>query len=84
MSTVGNLSDKYDLSITPAGFTFTIWSIIYIWLAAAIGFCKFYFHIFLQKYHAPLSTTTVNQMDRASNQKLQFEGPVQIATKNML
>ena len=41
VSTVGNLSDKYDLSFTPAGFTFTIWSIIYIWLAAAIGFCKF-------------------------------------------
>jgi len=38
VSTVGNLSDKYDLSITPAGFTFTIWSIIYIWLAVAIGF----------------------------------------------
>jgi len=38
VSTVGNLSDKYDLSFTPAGFTFSIWSIIYIWLAAAIGF----------------------------------------------
>ena len=41
VSTVGNLSDKYDLSFTPAGFTFSIWSIIYIWLAVAIGFCKY-------------------------------------------
>jgi len=41
VSTVGNLSDTYDLSFTPAGFTFSIWSIIYIWLASAIGFFIF-------------------------------------------
>ena len=35
-STVGDLSDKYDLDITPAGFTFSIWSIIYLWIAAAL------------------------------------------------
>eukprot|EP00092_Neocalanus_flemingeri_P040904 GFUD01044535.1.p1 GENE.GFUD01044535.1~~GFUD01044535.1.p1 ORF type:complete len:320 (+),score=89.94 GFUD01044535.1:375-1334(+) len=36
-STVGNISDKYQLFITPAGFTFSIWSIIYLWLAVSLG-----------------------------------------------
>ena len=36
VSTVGNLSDKYDLDITPSGFTFLIWSVIYIWLGLTI------------------------------------------------
>jgi len=35
-STVGNLSDKYQLYITPAGFTFSIWSVIYLWLAISL------------------------------------------------
>jgi len=35
-STVGNLSDEYQLFITPAGFTFTIWSVIYLWLAISL------------------------------------------------
>lgn len=35
-STVGNLSDKYQLFITPAGFTFSIWSVIYLWLAISL------------------------------------------------
>jgi len=34
--TVGDLSDKYDLPITPAGFTFSIWGIIYFWLSASL------------------------------------------------
>jgi len=37
-STVGNISDIYELYITPAGFTFSIWSIIYLWLAASLLF----------------------------------------------
>lgn len=37
-STVGDISDKYELFITPAGFTFSIWSIIYLWLAASLVF----------------------------------------------
>jgi len=36
LSTVGNMSDKYDTMITPAGFTFSIWSIIYLWLALSL------------------------------------------------
>jgi len=36
LSTVGNMSDKYDTLITPAGFTFSIWSIIYLWLAISL------------------------------------------------
>eukprot|EP00093_Oithona_nana_P012615 12615.XXX_631717_632741_1 [CDS] Oithona nana genome sequencing. len=40
-SNVGNLSRKYELSITPAGYTFSIWSIIYIWNAAAFVFYLF-------------------------------------------
>jgi len=35
-STVGDISDKYQLFITPAGFTFIIWSVIYLWLAATL------------------------------------------------
>jgi len=35
-STVGDISDKYQLFITPAGFTFTIWSVIYLWLAVSL------------------------------------------------
>lgn len=35
-STVGDISDKYQLFITPAGFTFSIWSLIFLWLAFAI------------------------------------------------
>jgi len=37
-STVGDISDKYQLYITPAGFTFSIWSIIYLWLAVSLAF----------------------------------------------
>jgi len=35
-STVGDISDKYQLFITPAGFTFSIWSVIYLWLALSL------------------------------------------------
>jgi len=35
-ATVGDISDKYQLLITPAGFTFSIWSIIFLWLAVAL------------------------------------------------
>jgi hypothetical protein len=34
--TVGDISDKYQLFITPAGFTFIIWSVIYLWLAVSL------------------------------------------------
>ena len=37
-STVGDISDKYQLYITPAGFTFSIWSIIYLWIAFSLLF----------------------------------------------
>jgi len=37
-STVGDISDKYQLFITPAGITFAIWSIIFIWLALSVLF----------------------------------------------
>ena len=28
---VGNVSDKYPLDVTPAGWTFAIWGVIYVW-----------------------------------------------------
>ncbi len=31
---VGDVSDKFQVYITPAGFTFSIWSVIYIFLGA--------------------------------------------------
>ncbi|XP_047499715.1 uncharacterized protein LOC125046115 isoform X1 [Penaeus chinensis] len=34
-STVGNLSAIYEIDVTPAGFTFLIWTVIYIWLLLA-------------------------------------------------
>merc|ERR1712032_985808 len=37
-STVGDISDIFELFITPAGFTFSIWSLIYLWLAASLVF----------------------------------------------
>jgi len=33
---IGDISDKYQVFIVPAGFTFAIWSIIYLWLAASL------------------------------------------------
>ncbi|CAL4067741.1 unnamed protein product [Meganyctiphanes norvegica] len=35
VSTPGNQTTKYELSITPAGWTFTIWTVIYGWLLLA-------------------------------------------------
>ena len=40
LSSTGNLSDKYQMSFTPAGFTFSIWGIIYFWLAASMVLCE--------------------------------------------
>ena len=40
LSSTGNLSDKYQMSFTPAGFTFSIWGIIYFWLAATMVLCE--------------------------------------------
>jgi len=36
---VGAVSDKYQVYITPAGWTFTIWSFIYIFLGAGAVYC---------------------------------------------
>lgn len=33
-SSVGDISDKYATDVTPAGFTFAIWGIIYFWQTA--------------------------------------------------
>lgn len=37
---VGQVSDIYTVYITPAGFTFTIWSVIYIFLGAGAIYCE--------------------------------------------
>merc|ERR1711997_1120126 len=34
----GNISDKYELDTTPAGWTFSIWGIIYFAIAATLVF----------------------------------------------
>ncbi|TDG97319.1 hypothetical protein EPR50_G00224740 [Perca flavescens] len=36
METTSNISDEFVTQITPAGWTFTIWSIIYIFLASVL------------------------------------------------
>ncbi|XP_030840734.1 uncharacterized protein LOC582363 [Strongylocentrotus purpuratus] len=35
-STIGNLSGEYPSPITPAGYAFSIWSLIYLWMAVWI------------------------------------------------
>ena len=42
INTVRSVSEKFELDITPSGFTFSIWGVIYFWLTAAIIFCKYY------------------------------------------
>ena len=37
-NTIGGLSDKYYLDITPEGWAFSIWGIIYLWLGISIIF----------------------------------------------
>ena len=39
-NTIGGLSDKYPLDITPAGWAFSIWGIIYLWITISIIFGK--------------------------------------------
>ena len=36
--TVGQISDMFELFITPAGFAFTIWTVIYAWLSLSLLF----------------------------------------------
>ncbi|KAI1902225.1 hypothetical protein AGOR_G00042520 [Albula goreensis] len=35
----GNVSYKYETEITPAGWTFSIWGVIYTWLSAMLAYC---------------------------------------------
>uniref|UniRef100_A0A087XCZ4 Si:ch211-161h7.5 n=1 Tax=Poecilia formosa TaxID=48698 RepID=A0A087XCZ4_POEFO len=44
-TTTGNVSAVYDTELTPSGWTFNIWTVIYIWLSAMIvyivsGLCR--------------------------------------------
>jgi len=48
-NTIGELSDKYQLNTTPAGWTFIIWSIIYLFMALALIF--FIITIFKQNHN---------------------------------
>ncbi|XP_056669904.1 uncharacterized protein LOC103102780 [Monodelphis domestica] len=36
--TVGNISNKYNTDLTPAGWTFLIWNVIYLWQLAWLGY----------------------------------------------
>merc|ERR1711963_1316344 len=40
-SVTGNISDKYELDTTPAGWTFSIWGIIYLAIASTLAFYVF-------------------------------------------
>lgn len=47
LSSTGNVSDEFRTEITPAGWTFAIWSIIYVFLALVLlfvisGICRRY------------------------------------------
>lgn len=44
-TTTANVSAVYDTELTPSGWTFNIWTVIYIWLSAMIvyivsGLCR--------------------------------------------
>lgn len=44
-TTTANVSSVFDTQITPSGWTFNIWSVIYIWLTAMViyiltGLCR--------------------------------------------
>jgi len=44
-TTTGNVSDVFDTQITPSGWTFNIWSVIYVWLTTMMiyilsGLCR--------------------------------------------
>ncbi|XP_043399907.1 uncharacterized protein LOC114019724 isoform X1 [Chelonia mydas] len=38
LSTVGNISNKYNTDFTPAGWAFLIWNVIYAWQFAWLGY----------------------------------------------
>ncbi|XP_032632446.1 uncharacterized protein LOC116822575 [Chelonoidis abingdonii] len=38
LNTVGNVSNKYNTDFTPAGWTFLIWNVIYVWQFAWLGY----------------------------------------------
>lgn len=51
-TTTANVSAKFDTEITPSGWTFNIWTVIYIWLTAMIiyilaGLCRKFDHLFI-------------------------------------
>ncbi|XP_012671514.3 uncharacterized protein LOC105890087 [Clupea harengus] len=37
-NSTGDISDKYGTQITPSGWTFSIWGVIYAWLTAMFGY----------------------------------------------
>ena len=61
VSTVGNISSKYELDISPSGFTLAIWSLIYFWIAISIGFCKFYI-LYNNLYNSEIKLRPLNPM----------------------
>ncbi|KAM9845271.1 uncharacterized protein ACBR49_012010 [Aulostomus maculatus] len=42
LSNTGNVSARYETDITPAGWTFSIWAVIYIWLSLLVLYITFY------------------------------------------
>ncbi|XP_037535197.1 uncharacterized protein LOC119412283 [Nematolebias whitei] len=42
VSTAANVSARYETDITPAGWTFSIWSVIYIWLSLMVIYLTSY------------------------------------------
>jgi hypothetical protein len=62
-STVGEQSDKYDLDITPVGWAFSIWGVIFIWNLLWFGygfaaFCRRGVSSYLYKSPGPISKWT--------------------------
>ena len=47
---VGEVSREYELPITPASWTFSIWAIIYTWYVFVLGYICLYIILCLNKY----------------------------------
>merc|ERR1712131_34732 len=63
LSSVGNISDVYQMDITPAGFTFSIWSVIYLWIAFSLLF--FIITIFIKTDFGRLGKGSIKQAQKS-------------------
>ena len=67
----GNVSYKYSTYITPSGWTFIIWAVIYSWMAVALVYGQCRSEILHWRDHAALLSRVFVMYDCTT--RLQFE-----------